>query len=447
MPLLFLISMLTRAPDPIGAPEPTPASVETRGGGLDSKEEARAVRRPTVHLIVDESLTQWLVVRLLEDGYPLTASPAAAHVQLAVVSNAEGTWSVTATGQSIVAFDVEAATDLAVMRLELLHRSIDAVEDVVPVVPTQPQPASVSLAVTELSPPSLAPQVAAGILAAGATLVPTGGPAQLRVCAAQRADEESPRISVIEGDGECDDPMASESVAGGVSALPSTMLMVADAMATLAAPDSGPDEVADAEPEPAVPEEPGPVKDSERPPGLEATSRRVRMPRAGAPLVLRAGVAAGVFGRVSVADAFFAASMTVGREPGIQAWLEVQARPVEVVGRFRVIEVFPGFGFKVRPLSIRRFSLEVGALVGPEIHSYELRLEQAPAQGRDVSASAESALGFAFKLWKEHEIHVALRVGGSSQRIHRVEGVEVWRRRGLRIGATVGFSFGRRLRT
>lgn len=436
---LLFISSLAGAPAPLEVTEPAPSSVQGQGAAADSV----AAARPTVHLVVDEALTEWLVVRLLEDGYPLTASPAAAHVELTVTADAEGSWSVTASGQTTVAFDVEAATDLAVIRLELLHRSIDALEDVVPVVPAQPHSVHISLAVTEASPPSLAPQVAAGILAAGATLVPAGAPAQLRVCADQRVEEQEARVVVIDGESECD----AESLERSVALLPSTTPLVAAAMATLAEADAGAQEAADAEPEEGVPVVMEPVEDRELPPGLEAKPSRIQTPRAGAPLVVRGGIAAGVIGRISVADALLAASASIGKEPGIQAWLEVQVRPANVVGPLRVVEYFPALGFKVRPFSVGRVSLEMGALLGPEIHRFRLRAEPVSVRGTHISGSVESALGVAIAVWKRHEIHLAMRAGASSERIHRVEGQEVWRRRALRFGATVGFTFGKEWRT
>lgn len=436
---LLLISSLAGAPAPLEAMETAPSSSEGQGTEADSV----AATRPTVHLVVDEALTEWLVVRLLEDGYPLTASAEAANVELRVVADAEGSWSVTATGQTAVAFDVEAATDLAVIRLELLHRSIDALEDVVPVVPKEPNPVDISLAVIESSPPSLAPQVAAGILAAGATLVPTGSPAQLRVCADQRGEEQQARISVIDGESECDE----ESLQRSVALLPSTTPMVAAAMATLAEADAGVQELADAESETSVPVTMEPVEDRELAPGLEAAPSRIQTPRPGAPIVFRGGIAAGVIGRVSVADALLAASMSIGKEPGIQGWLEMQVRPANVVGPLRVTEYFPAIGFKVRPLSVGRVSIEMGALLGPEIHRYRLRAEPVSGRGSDISGSVESALGVAVAVREKHEIHIAVRAGAGSERIHRVEGQEVWRRRSLRLGATIGFTFGKGLRT
>lgn len=438
MLLLSLIFALTGVSAPADANEAI---------AQDPAPEAPVEQPRTVHLVVEEPLSQWLVVRLLEDGYALTTSPAAAHAQLAVVQSGEGGWTVTATGESSVVYDVEPAKDAAVLRLELLHRSIDALEDVAPAVPAQPQTATVSLGVSDLSPASLAPQIAAGVLAAGATLVPTGVPAVLRVCAGQAKGEAAPRISVIDGENECE-PRGG-SVEPGSAVLPSTTFLVATAIAALPEQTrSGADEAVDAaeeQPEPAVPAAPKEKQhDPERAPGLEASPppSPTRTPLAGAPFMMRFGVATGFISRGPVADALVAASMTFGKEPGMRGWLELQARPVTVVGPLRVVEVAPGIGFKLRPLTVRRVSLETGLLLGAEVHRYQLQAEQATERGTHTAASLDSMLGVAVRVWKQHEVHLAFRLGGGMQRIHRVQGQEVWRRGAFRVGATVGFSFG-----
>ncbi|MGH1340867.1 MAG: hypothetical protein ACRBN8_04915 [Nannocystales bacterium] len=435
MPSLFLILALIGASGPPGTQEAL---------GQDPEQEARTGQQPIVHLTVDAALRQWLVVRLLEDGYTLTTSRGVAHAQLAVVSNAVGGWRVTATGESTVTYDVEPAADAAVLRLELLHRSIDALEDVVPSSPSGSQPATVGLVVSELAPASLAPQVAAGVLAAGAVLVPAGTPSQLRVCADQASGEHNPRISVIDGNGECGADAGAGTVKAGDDALHSTTALVTAAIATLpAGVDPGPEDVAVSEPELEEPEEPIHAEtDDERAPGQEPTRSRFRTPVQGAPRVLRLGVATGFISRGPVADALVAASMTVGREPGIRGWLELQARPVTVIGALRVIEVTPAIGFKLRPLTVGRVSLETGLLLGADIHAYQLEAEQATQRGSHTAASLESALGVAVQIWKLHEIHLGLRLGGGMERIHRVQGEEVWRRGAFRVGVTVGFSFG-----
>lgn len=397
--------------------------------------------RPTVHLVVDEGFSDWLVVRLLEDGYPLAASSSAAQVELIVTASDTGGWSVTAVGESTSSFAVETASDPAVMRLELLHRSLDALEDVAPKPASESHPATVVFSVAEDASPELAPQVAADILAAGATLVPAGHSAQLRVCADPSGPGQAAQISVVEGALACDAARDQEPNTG------STTQQVVAAMAALDSKDTEAAEEAEPEPEPEVVAPVEPAVDPERAPGLEPEERRpVLVANGRAPYVIRGGPSVGLVGRLAVVDAVFGASMTIGREPGMQGWLELQLRPMNVVGPFQVIEVVPLIGFQIRPVKARRFSMLAGALLGPEVHSWQLRVDGATSRGAHVSASMEGAVGFAVEVWKHHEVQVTFRGGGSNERVHRLGGREIWRRNAMRLGATVGFMFGRPLR-
>ncbi len=424
MSLLLFSLMLAGAPSPSGAGEP-------------------ALERPTVHLAADEALTDWMVWRLLEEGYPLTASAEAADIELAVAPASEGSWTVMAKGESTVAFDVETSTDLAVIRLELLHRSLDALEDVTPRSAEGPEPATVGITIDADSPPSLAPSVAAEVLAAGATLVPSGVPAQLRVCASGGAEEE-PSVTIVDGASECG--VSAETEPAFTSALlPTTAQRVEAAIAALGQSEAVLTETVRDEPDAVVPEPVEPADDAERAPGLDAGPgpEPLRTPLVGAPLVLRGGLAVGAIGRLTVPDAIFVGSMTFGREPGVQGWLELQVRPTNVVGRFKVVEVVPALGIQVRPLKVRRTSLLLGVLLGLETHSYWLRADQLRTQGTHISGSAEAALGFAIEVWKQHEVQLAFRAGSGAERVHEVEGEEIWRRNTFRFGGTLGFAFGR----
>lgn len=446
MVMQFLIWALIGAPAPAAVPQtdPAAAAAEPSDAPADAVGETPTPKtRPTVNLVADEAMTEWLVIRLLEDGYPLVAYPAAAHVELTVVSSPEGNWTVTAKGQSTVSFEIEPAADPAVTQLEVLHRSFDALEDVEPGAPVRPQPAAVSLSVTESSPPTLAPQMALGVLAAGARLVPPGQAAEFQVCATQEA-EASPQMSLVEADAECD-PAAAAGTAAPVGAVVSRSAAIV-AVAMAGALDAEPPPTQEV-PEPAPPPAPEPATDSERAPGLEPTPRRGITPLVGAPLVVRGGVSAGLIGRVEFVDALLTASMTIGREPGIQGWLEVQVRPVSVVDPLKIVETFPAAGLKFRVVTIRRFSFDIGALIGPEIHTYVLQDSRVQTGGNDVGASAESVLGFAFKVWKEHEIQCLLRVGTGKERVHRFDDQVLWQRNNLRVGATLGMAFGRKLRS
>lgn len=421
----------------------SPAPTAPQDGAPTATSAEPTETRPSVHLVVDGALTDWLVVRLLADGYPLAALSDDARVELSVHPSEGAGWTVTATGASTVTFQVEAAADPAVTRLELLHRSLDALEDVEPNPATNPPAATVALRVPEDAPPELAAQVAADILAAGATLVPAGREAQLQVCAEGRPGSEGARISVIDGAADCattEEPGASVFDAVHFA---STTQRVEAAIAELHA------EPTPAEPTPVVPEveppPPPPAEDDERPPGLEPETRRVLTPDGRSPPVLRGGAAFGMLARVTNLDPVFLGSAMIGREPGLQGWLEFHVRPATVTGPLTIVEVFPAVGLQSRPVAVGRFAFIAGGLVGADVHRWQLRAQGSTTQGTDVSLSGELMLGVAIAVWKIHEVHLSFRAGGSPERIHSFDGEEIWSRHPLRLGLTAGFMFGRNL--
>ncbi len=442
------------------APAQTAAAESTSAEPATDREA-----HPTVHVVADEKMTEWLLLRLLDDGYPLVAYRAAADVELTVTATAQGHWTITATGQSTSTFNVEAADDPAVTQLEVLHRSFDALEAVEPMKPTQPPPPAVSLTIAEGSPPSLAPQVALGVLAAGARLSPSRETGSFQICASQRG-ETAPEISVIEAELDCastdgssvaDPASPTEPTvqpvarADGAIVLRSSELVTA-AMVRIGLPaeDGFEPPWADpvAEAAPAAP----PATDSEAAPGLESDRTPDRRKRS-RPVVIRWGVGAGVLGRRAeprevAADGLITPGMSLGFEPGIAGWLELQIRPSVVVDPLVVVETFPAIGLRYRTFTVRRVSVDVGALFGPEIHTYRLTRDGFRTRnGNHVVASAEAMLGFAVKFWKEHEFHAQFRLGGGRERIHETEDTVLWRRRALRFGAVVGISLGKVLRS
>lgn len=426
----------TPAPEVAAETEATSATETEAGSVTDATPEpdaeaavaTPATPLPTVRLVAEDAQREWLVVRLLEDGYPLTASPEAAQIELAISARAEGGWSVTATGESSASFDVAASNDQAVTQLELLHHSLDALEDVTPRASGQPLPAA-RFSVAEHAPASVGSQLAAEVLAAGVTLVPSGAQAQLHVCGEQRPGEAWPRVVVVDGRAQCPWPL---DVAPGTD----TRRAIAEAMEG-------------DESEPWVPEVVDMPQESEdeRPPGLESEPppRRGRTLMRNAPWVVRGGASIGPVVRGRTVDTLLTADLHIGREPGLGAWIEFQIRPATVTGDFRVVELMPAIGGQLRPLEIRRFSLLLGALVGVELHRYRLRPEGIATAGLDVGWSSEAMLGAAFAVWKRHEVQLGLRVGRGAGREHRFNGERIWGRRAARVGVTLGFMFGKEL--
>lgn len=147
-----------------------------------------------------------------------------------------------------------------------------------------------------------------------------------------------------------------------------------------------------------------------------------------------------------------AVSGTIGREPGLAAWVELQTWPSVLSGVLRVVEIVPAVGLRLRPLTRGRVAWDIGSLLGLQIHTYRFRFRD-PAAGRFFSNrgtvfdwSLEAATGVSIRLWRLHELQILLRGGTTGRtREHRFEGAPLWRRAPFRLGLTMGFNFGQRL--
>ena len=96
---------------------------------------------PRVYVDAPEHL-RWLKAQLVDEGYTLAPEENGATIELIVEPEPSTGWVVTATGVDRETFVVEVGDDIAVARLELLHRAVDALEAVEPRSPTPvPEPA------------------------------------------------------------------------------------------------------------------------------------------------------------------------------------------------------------------------------------------------------------------------------------------------------------------
>ena len=92
---------------------------------------APGAEAPRVFVDAPEQL-RWLAAQLVEEGYTLAPEEDGATIDLRVEPDPATGWVVTATGVDRETFVVEVGDDLAVARLELLHRAVDALEAVEP---------------------------------------------------------------------------------------------------------------------------------------------------------------------------------------------------------------------------------------------------------------------------------------------------------------------------
>jgi hypothetical protein len=384
------------------------------------------------------SLYDWLVVRLLEEGYAVAGGDGA-EIDLTIWPTAHHGWTVRAHGKTSENFGVSIGEDEAVARLELLHRAVDALESVEP--RDRPEDADARAFAIELAPTfdadrqvEVESEIALAVLDGGGSLAPDRSAAKFAVCAAPA--EDATRVHLVTADEPCPVPETSAAELPPAGELAQQLV----AAALLARDD-------EAVPEP-VPE---PAHDSERPPAREPRLWSAPEPRrtwANAPLVLRGGFSVGVIGRIQPPDAVVAGSLLIGREPGLSAWIDLQLWPSTGGPGLFIFETLPAVGVRVRPVMGRSFAFDLGALVGVQTHSYRFRLEEDTASGIAVDASFEGAVGYSVTLWRDHELQMLFRFGRSGRRrshIHPDDRV-LWEREAWRVGATIGLMFGRRLR-
>ena len=421
-------------------------------------------------------LFDWLVVRLLAEGFSVTAQRDRAQVELTVAPRESdvGGWQVSASGLSTRRFEVTAAEDPGIARLELLHRSVDALEAVQPRADRGDRRQTPAFALSVVAEPSpkrrsaLESAIAVAVLHAGGDLAPRTHADQL-VCAV--SGSRPPQIQLVSAADECaDGPTVSASLASptdpdigagldSAAIVRRTESLIASALTaselTASALTAVPAEVdADATPDAAPAKLKPAARDEERAPGLGDSSRRdgvedpVRWRNA--PRVLRGGVGVGVLARSNAADLMVAASGMYGREPGVSGWLDVQVVPSRGPN-LQVVETTPAAGLRIRALTLGRISLDAGALLGVQLHSYTLTvIESSGFVARDRATMADFAakamLGVSVRLWRDSEFIALLRGGAVGRaRDHRLNGTTLWSRGAWFFGASVGVNFGRKL--
>jgi hypothetical protein len=375
-----------------------------------------------------EPASDWLVGRLLEEGFAVTAGDDA-EIDL-TIAQADRSWEISAQGETSERFAVPIDHDEGVARLELLHVAVGALESVQPraVAGRKDDRAfAIELADTFASEARAAvlAELARAVLDGGGSLAPHRGSAAFVLCASlgdravavevRDATEPCPIAAEVE-------PIAVRERARNVVAA----VLVDDAEQTVAAAT--------------------PAQDWERAPlGPRAPERSEPRRRwSNGALMVRGGASTGVVARVRAPDAVVAASMFVGTEPGVALWLDMQVwSSTTRRDRLFVLELLPAVGVRVRAWTRGRVSLDLGALVGVQVHGYRFKGDA----GIGSDWSVEGAAGFAVRLWREHELQLMMRAGRiGRERWHKIDGVTAWHREPWRVAATVGLTFGRRLK-
>jgi hypothetical protein len=373
--------------------------------------------RPTVHLSTetDEDTRDRLLVRLGQEGFALTGDREAAELELEVRDGVES-WRVSARGIDERAYDVPHGP-VAVERLELVHWSLAALEETTARTQVSPPPPHMRFVigfadtVDASARDLLRARVAWQIASAGGTAVAEDAEGEpRRVCVGQQGSTTV--LSFADERGRCS--ASAEAVPiGGAQAWLRAAIAPPVAVETVAAP-------------PAI----DPVSPRAPEPTTRAPHQRTN--------TVRLGARAGLVARPRV-DPAAAADLRVGRDPGPQLWVEVQAwssraRAIDL----QVIEVLPGVGARWRLAPHRRVAIDFGVQGQLLAHRYRAR----GSQGVRFDAAAEASTALAVRLVGGLELEVDLRGGVASRpRSHHADGIAVWSRSQLRLCAMTGLGW------
>ncbi|MCH9680900.1 MAG: hypothetical protein K0V04_05670 [Deltaproteobacteria bacterium] len=373
------------------------------------------------------SLHDQLMMRLLEEGYPLAPSADHATRTLRVQPTEDGI-RVEARGQDVQAFSV---TTGPVLPLEVVHRAMEALDEVTPRASLLDEQPSPRIAVhVEQTPEGLSPEtvrrlLVERLLARRGTVVPLDAAPDSVLC----ADGEGDALSLSRGDdvGDCghmpqliavvdDDPdpqVLSNSIdqllSDSRSSERSTVGTITPARSTPTA---------------------GLVTDREPSTRTDGTAIRIE-------------ARTGLYGRLSAADAAVGTTLRVGREPGPGGLFDIMLLPSSAPN-IAVFETSISAGFGWMWTLSDTVALYLRGLGGVQVHRFRQRGGQT---GHRADWTLEAPLGTSLRLARGLRLDLSVRGGLARRpREHRVADEIVWARSQWRVGGSVGLSYGWRPR-
>lgn len=384
---------------------------------------------PTEGSAETRSLRDQLMLRLLEEGYPLAPSADQATRTLRVEPTPDGI-RVQAHGEDTRRFEVATGP---VLPLEAVHRAMEALDEVTPrATPLRASGPRVAVHVGT-PPPSTSSEalrrtLVHRLLGRDHTVVSVDDEPDAVLCVDGR-DDALALSTADDADGCGPDPDARLVALDDAEPDPEALDASLDALLT-----------AD-DPTPRRPPVPA-VRPRGTTPAVGLSTERTAPPEPRGPAV-RLGARAGVYGRLTAADAAVASSLRVGGEPGPGGLLDVLMVPASApdISIFET-SVSGGFGwmFAVTPV----MALHLQGLAGVQIHRFRQRGAEA---GVRVDWTAEVPVGASLRVARGLRIDLSVRAGRSGRdREHRVDDVVVWSRSAWRIGGSVGLSYGWRTR-
>lgn len=399
---------------------------------------------PTVHVraiertdVQSARLQGWVAARLVQERYTVVPEADAAQWTITVEQAPEG-WRLEVRGEQ-VARETIAHGDEGIERLELLHRTVEALERVPPIAPSpsaEPPP-RLHLSIAEPSDTgeggALESQVVAAVLERGLALSGVSGAADANLCVS-RIVEGMVRVAVGPSDESCEASMEGASSIS-MDELAVGLPPILPRPATSGA--SPTDDAVAVSDESAVSE---PVESPRAP----AVDNRPWAGRWAHPVrVLRIGIAGGLVSRLRPVDGAVGAHVRFGREPGVGVRVDLDVWP-SVHDAVRVVETAPSVGLDARVISTDLLALDIGVLVGPVVHSYAVT---GGSEGNRVDWNLTLPVALSFRIAAGLEGSLGLRIGRAGRaRSHVINGEEVWARDAWRVGASLGLAWQWRLR-
>jgi hypothetical protein len=372
------------------------------------------------------SLRDQLMLRLLEEGYPLAPSAEHATRTLRVEPRPDGI-RVQAQGEDTRTFEVATGP---VLPLEVVHRAMEALDEVTPrPSPTGAEPPRVALHVEGPEPEPLRRTLVEQLLARRSTVVPPDATPDAVLCVQARTNALTlSRAADVDG---CRQASRPRVVALDASAEPDPIALGAslDAVLTAGAEPAPRPMAAAIEPLDATPAT-GLL--AEREPASEGRGVAVRL-----------GARTGIFGRLTAADAAVGTSLRVGSEPGVGGIIDVLVVPTSAPD-ISILETSVSGGLGGTIGLSRTVALELQGLGGVAVHRFRQRGAE---PGVRADFTVELPVGVSLRVSRGLQIDLMVRGGRSGRaREHRVDDVVVWSRSAWRIGGSVGLSYGWRPR-
>lgn len=421
------------------SPHSTLSLVETRSGSAEELGLTVAVELEVDDETIDaEALRGWLVRRLLEEGYAVASTRSGAHGVVRVRSMGDGlVVEVEGDGRRSHAIEDGPA---GVVRLEVLHRAVQGVEQVChgerPI--AAPEAALALRILGDVPDDPLLEALAAVIDKAGMTLRAAPLPEDTLVCLERRGSLLE--VGIGPGADDCRAPwLVLDLGDGSPAALRHAGLALVEALHTGREQETSLDlDALTVTPPRAAPAvvEPEASDDDELAP-MEGPPRSE----------MRLGLGAGIAVRGSAVDPLIRAGWRMGRLQGFGGRLFLSVIPSSGLG-INVADVRLAVGPDWSLSSGGVAHLDIGLLLGTDLHTFGAGSDERTAG--DLALGAGLPITFGITLRRQTRIDLCLDPGITARTWeHRVglarDGAVTWARPAWRVGLTLGITYGWRI--